>query len=354
MNGIVLKTFQHRHLKILEFLANGSYGDVKLIHDIELDRKVVGKFISNKQHFSNAKREANILAQFNHPNIIEVLGELNWDETYVIIFEYASFGNLETFLHFRKDILISWKLRARFFTELASALNYVHNQDSVHGDLKPQNVLLGNMLVIKLADFGSVAAPGTRNEGGNTQCTPHYAAPEFLNNPTKDSKRKSMDVYSFAMIGYEIITRKTVYQGVRYDLVEMAKKTRGEKPQEELIDEVEMNLKRKRNKEIFLELKKTIKQCWKTDPNARPCICNVNQRLVDLAHSQKIYDRTTDQEARRITHFFSNKNRNKQQKQNKKKDNRKPLKRKRQSSCNTVMKRKRHWVPILAVRMRLW
>ena len=66
-----------RSLEILKFLANGNYGDVSLIYDRELDRKVVGNFIGNKQHFSNAKREANIPAQFNHPNIINVLGELN-------------------------------------------------------------------------------------------------------------------------------------------------------------------------------------------------------------------------------------------------------------------------------------
>ena len=77
MDSIVLKTFQHQNLEILKFLANGNYGDVSLIYDREMDRKVVGNFIGNKQHFSNANREANILAQFNHPNIINVLGELN-------------------------------------------------------------------------------------------------------------------------------------------------------------------------------------------------------------------------------------------------------------------------------------
>ena len=175
--------------------------------------------------------------------------------------EYAPFGNLETFLHFRENVSISWKLRARFFTELASALNYLHNQDSTHGDLKPQNVLLGDMLVIKLADFGSVAAPGIHIGGDNTQCTPQYAAPEFLNNLTKDNKRKSMDVYSFAMIGYEILTRRVVYEGASCNLVEIAKR-RGEKPQKKFIDDVEKNLERKSDKNFFLELKKTIKQCW--------------------------------------------------------------------------------------------
>ena len=351
MHSVALRKFQQKNLEVLEFLANGSYANVKLIYDAELDKKVVGKFINNKENFDNAKREANILAQFNHRNIIMVLGELNWNETYVIILEYAPFGNLETFLHFRETISISWKLRARFFTELASALNYLHNQDFIHGDLKPQNVLLGDMLVIKLADFGSVAAPGTRNGCGNTQCTPHYAAPEFLKAPTKDNKRKSMDVYSFAMIGYEIITRKIVYQGARHDLVEMAKKDRGEKPQEELIDEVEKNLKQPRDKNIFIELKNTIKQCWETDPDDRPDILEVSQQLADFAQSQRIYDRLTDLQARKIIKSIQNKTKSK--KQNKKKEIRNSRKRKIQSSYN-VIKRKRHWVPILAVRIRLW
>ena len=334
MDRTAIKKFQQQNLEIVGFLANGSYGDVYLIHDKVLNRQVVGKF-NKQQNFANAKREAKILAQYNHPNIIKVLGELNWsDGTYVIILEQAPFGNLETFLHFRKNISISWKLRARFFIELASALNYLHNQDSIHGDLKPQNVLLGDMLVIKVADFGSAAATGTCNGTGNSQCTPLYAAPEFLNNPAKENKRKTTDIYSFAMIGYEILTRKAVYEGASCNLVEIAKR-RGVKPQKKFIDDVEKDLKRTSDKEIFLDLKKTIKQCWKTDPSKRPSICNVNQHLVDLAHSQKIYDRKTDQEAKTIVAFLQTIEEN---------------------SCYNAGKRRAYWVPIFVVRilLNLW
>lgn len=102
---------------------------------------------------------------------------------------------------------IPWKLRLRLLYETTSALEYLHfdnpNRSFVHGDLKPQNVLLSKDLTVKLADFGSTEiekAVGVTsvsiNIKPNRQHTPFYTAPEFLKDPFLP-KNCSMDVYRY-------------------------------------------------------------------------------------------------------------------------------------------------------------
>ena len=264
------------------------------------------------EQFVAAEREAEILAQFQHKNIIHILGVVYWDEVnFGMIMEYVPCGDLENPLHYEKDVDLPWKLRARFFTELANALDYIHNHGSkrsyIHGDLKPQNVLLENMLEIKLADFGSVAIAQVTsatslaiNDKGNTQHTPHYAASEFLKNPT-EKKTKSMDVYSFAMIGYEILTRNVVFSGAPSDLVIKLIIETGQKPDVECLLKVEKSLEQnKDDKEIFNKLEDEVKMCWQTEVVHRPLISDVKKRLEELPPAKKYNPTTIDDAAKTV------------------------------------------------------
>ena len=294
--------------------GSGSYGDVKCFFDIELKKKVVGKIFPSSGNqkkittqFALARREAKIHAQFKHKNIISVLGAEAWNESsFAIFLEFAPCGDLESLLHQEKELSLSWKLRARFFSELADALDYLHNHDPkrsyIHGDLKPQNVLLGDVLQIKLGDFGSTAIDQLTGASSlaitgcnNTQHTPYYTAPEYLRNPAKE-KSTSMDIYSFGMTGYEIITRQVVFStaNVKCDIVLHLIMTQGRKPDEKVIDEVENE--EDTDHKIYANLKKMVKQCWKTEPDNRPTILEVKKRLQGLAHSKQIYGTATNEE----------------------------------------------------------
>ena len=124
---------------------------------------------------------------------------------------------MESFLLYETNF-VSWKIGSRFFAELAEALDYLHNFNPpcVRGDLKPQNILLTDRLQFKLADFGASkfatlsGATTVPNAVGNTQHTPFYSGPEYLKEPSV-KRYPSMDVYSYAMIGYEIVTRKQMF-----------------------------------------------------------------------------------------------------------------------------------------------
>ena len=306
-----LKAYNNENLQEMRTLGCGSYGDVKLFYDKQLNRQVVGKFFQctgQKQkidhQFAAARREAQILARCEHTNIIRVLGSSAWDgSTFVIFFEHAPCGDLETLLHHQKETVLPWELRARFFIELGNALDYLHNHDPkrsyIHGDLKPQNVLLGDQLVIKVADFGAAAIAEVTGASSHvdftgessTQHTPYYTAPEFLKNPTKD-KLPSMDVYSFGMIGYEIITRQVVFKdaAVTLDVLVTLIMSNGLKPNEKLIKEVKESLPENSiDSKIFDHLRAIVQACWKTLPEERPKVSTVKKHHQQNPPLSEIY-----------------------------------------------------------------
>ena len=311
-----LEKYSPSSLKKIKDLDRGSYGLVRLFYHKKSKKYVVGKVFDGinvndengiKNQFRKGEREAKILSKLKHENIVRVLGiSIKEGHSFTILLEYAPCGNLKTLLQNGTEIFLPWRIRVRFFLELASALDYLHNQhpkrSNQHGDLKPENVLLGDLLTIKLADFGATSIskrPGATSlsitADGNTQHTPLYTAPEYLKNPNQQ-KTCSMDVYSYGMIGYEIITRKKVYSGTNApsniikDWI-----LRGEKPDLSCIDEVANALKKKRsNLAIFDELKDTVYQCWQTKAEDRPNISVVEKRLNKLAQNEQIYDRETN------------------------------------------------------------
>ena len=300
-----LRHYDARSLNPVQNLGNGSYGFVQLMYDNDLQQLVAGKFfLASAQQTGNveniiadAEREANVHAQFEHKNIVAVLGTTMLDDNcFGIIMEYVP-GSLEDLLLATSvEPCISWKTRARFFAELADALKYLHEHSFVHGDLKTANVLLSDKRVIKLADFGAVAivATTTGDESlqnatsyNSTQHTQIYTAPEFLKKRSSD-RCSAMDVYSFGMVGYEILTRKTVFTGcqVSYSTLISQIIDRGVKPDESYLNDVENDLEdNSRDMMIFRKLREIVKSCWIFYPENRPEIFDIFNQLKLLTET---------------------------------------------------------------------
>ena len=311
-----------KHYNDFEKLANlgsGSYGSVELLRHKKTNRLIAGKFFhftrgqETKRVKNDAENEAQILARISHPNILCFVGITYKGDCFGILSEYICCGNLENLLLHGTDTWLSWKVRSRFFIEIANALDYLHfgnpKVSYVHGDLKPQNILLTESLTIKLADFGAatiakqtgtLSVSITMNE--NTQHTELYTAPEFLRSPSKQ-KTCSMDVYSYGMVGYEIITRKQIYgeSSVPHGVLMTLIRENGQKPDKACIEASAEDLVEGSSEyKIYMELKKLVNRCWQFDASQRPKMTVVKEELGKLAHETEIYDATTNEETRSL------------------------------------------------------
>ena len=290
-----------------DFLGSGSYASVRRCYHKELGRVVVkyfvlsGSKIAIEKQSKNIKNEANVLCRLHHKNIVKMFGSTKWSIYSGVIMEEASGHNLEDLVIYEKEKHISWPLRLQFCVEIAEGLNYLHYHNPkrayIHGDLKLQNILLSDDLVVKIADFGAVSllqatgfSAGSLDIVSSKQHTWLYSAPEFLNNPDMQRTR-AMDVYSYAMIGYEIITRNQVFStsgSALPRLILQLIKDNGQKPNTQLIDDVKQSLiDDESNRKICFQLEKTIIKCWQTNPEDRSTIKEVKDKLKTIALTYK-------------------------------------------------------------------
>ena len=287
-----------------DLVGNGSFAKVRRCYHDQLNTVVVKYFALNgsqesiNRKLKEAAEEAATLINISHPNIVRVFGVTSWNKFCGIVMEEVTGGTLEDLLFGKKDYSMSWNLCVKLFAEIAKALEHLHNQDPplVHGDLKPQNVLLmANDLTVKLADFGSVTIVqatemmSSYQLQSNKQYTPLYSAPELLKNI--EIRNCSSDIYSYALIGYEIITRHQVFidAGINHDLIMYQIQHNGQKPNMNIVNEIKKTLvENSDDKTIFIQLKSIMEKCWNYEANERPTtleIINMLKPLLPLAYS---------------------------------------------------------------------
>ena len=126
-----------------------------------------------------------------------------------VVLEFCEMGSLWTLLHFTKTEL-PWKIRKQIAIDIAKGTNYLHSFPTplLHRDLKSLNILLDNNLTAKLADFGWARIKETLMTGkiGTYQ----WMAPEVI---ACSPYTEKADVYSFAIIMWELAIRKPPYYG---------------------------------------------------------------------------------------------------------------------------------------------
>ncbi|KAH8359281.1 hypothetical protein KR093_005537, partial [Drosophila rubida] len=148
------------------------------------------------------------LQRLRHENIVVLYGVMNdkQNQRIGLLLEYADCGSLYNYLH-RPDVDIAFCEKLNWMLQLANGMVYLHDQKTVHRDLKTNNLLLfDNYRTLKICDFGTVKQFATTNtEFVGTVC---YMAPEVC---VKTSFTKASDVYSFGVILWEIMYRKNPF-----------------------------------------------------------------------------------------------------------------------------------------------
>ncbi|XP_041755165.2 serine/threonine-protein kinase ULK3 isoform X1 [Coregonus clupeaformis] len=212
---------------LTERLGSGTYATVYKAYRKGDNRevvavKVVGKKSLNKVSMENLLTEIEILKTVRHPHIVQ-LKDFQWDsENIYLILEWCSGGDLSRFIHSRR--LLPERVARRFLQQIACALQFLHNHNISHLDLKPQNILLSGS-VLKLADFGFASYMSPWDEQSALRGSPLYMAPEMVCRRQYDSR---VDLWSVGVILYETLFGRAPFASRSY--AELEEKIRSDKP----------------------------------------------------------------------------------------------------------------------------
>ncbi|MGE0325350.1 MAG: protein kinase [Polyangiaceae bacterium] len=199
---------------ILEELGRGGMGVVYKARQDALGREVALKMVleSHAQGESRSRflAEAEAVARFHHPNIVQIyeIGEVDGRPFFSL--EYVDGGNLEEQLAERPT---DWKEAAQILVLLAKAVHAAHENGIVHRDLKPANVLLEKDGNPKITDFGIARRldADRQTKTGNILGTPSYMAPEQALGKN-DEIGPAADIYSLGAMLYDMLTGRPPFE----------------------------------------------------------------------------------------------------------------------------------------------
>ncbi|KAM7401008.1 hypothetical protein PAMA_005284 [Pampus argenteus] len=239
-----LPVIPYQKLTDLYYLSRGGFGTVFKAQHSDWRTTVAIKCLKLDSPVGERERncllkEAEVLhkARFNY--IIQIFGICNEPEFFCIVTEFMSNGSLDLLLH-EKDMypVLAWPLRLRILYEIALGVNFLHNMNPplLHHDLKTQNILLDGEFHVKIADFGLSkwrqlsVSKGSGSKPTEMGGTVIYMPPEEYE-PSK-SRRADVkhDMYSYAIIMWEVLSRQIPYEEVTNPMQIMFSVLRGMRP----------------------------------------------------------------------------------------------------------------------------
>lgn len=206
--------------EIVEMIGRGGMGIVYLAHDTKLKRSVAIKTIpaqldSDPTTRMRFRREAELLASLNHPNIAVIHDIIEEDKSCYLILEYVLGETLAERIA-REPLALQEALS--ICQQIAEAVSAAHEKGLVHRDLKPGNIKITPDGRVKILDFGLAKAVPTEGKLAETNVTqpgriigtPAYMSPEQARG--KDTDHRT-DIWSFGCIMYQILTAHLPFEG---------------------------------------------------------------------------------------------------------------------------------------------
>ncbi|XP_045514859.1 tyrosine-protein kinase Fer isoform X1 [Pieris brassicae] len=203
------------HVQLLDKIGRGNFGDVHKGRLITTGQEVAVKTCRvalPEEQKRTFLQEGRILKQYQHPNIVRLIGIAVQKQPIMIVMELVSGGSLLTFLRTRAQNLNSRSLLA-MCRDAAAGMRYLESKSCIHRDLAARNCLIADDNSVKISDFGM-----SREEeeyivsGGMKQIPIKWTAPEALN----FGKYTSLcDVWSYGVLIWEIFSKgDTPYAGM--------------------------------------------------------------------------------------------------------------------------------------------
>jgi len=208
--GITIKD----QYQVVEHIGRGGMADVWSARDQRLNRLVAIKTIAQSlstdaDPIALFEQEAQTIAQMEHPHILPIYDFGDYRNNLYIVMRYVTGGSLEDRL---EDDPLPLQETIKIATNIAQALDYAHENNVIHLDLKPPNILMDSGGSPYLADFGLATVldkGGTaRNPGSGTLL---YMAPEQLVAEVIDHRA---DIFSFSVMIWHMLTGTLPFDGM--------------------------------------------------------------------------------------------------------------------------------------------
>lgn len=208
----------------IKVIGKGTFGKVYLVRhkgdgNIYAMKSIRKDVMIENDQIESAKMEKQILFQNKHPFLVKMSYVFQTEEKVYFVMNFIRGGEL--FTHINKEKRFT-EDKARFYAiQIMLSLGYLHKQNIIYRDIKPENILIGEDGYLYLADFG-LAKTVKKGELATTFCgTPEYLAPEIIQEKGHDH---SVDWWAWGILIYEMIVGFPPFyhknQRTMYDLIE--------------------------------------------------------------------------------------------------------------------------------------
>ena len=215
-------------------------------------------------------QEAAILAQFNHPKIVKLVGVVTVSEPILVCLEFMEFGSLLSYL---TSSMVGNNLpdvdMLRMACDVASAMHYLGESGFIHRDLAARNVLINRKFVAKVSDFGLSQEVGAASK--KTDKIPlRWTAMEAVLHRRFST---SSDVWSYGVLLWEMWS----YGALPY----------GAKTNDRILADLNAGIRLTIPKKCPQPVYNVMLECWSLDTTDRPTFYSMFQRLMTL-HASKV------------------------------------------------------------------
>ena len=199
--------------EILEKIGAGGMSDVYKAKDQVLGRFVAVKvlkpeFAEDVNFVTKFHTEAQSAAGLQHPNIVNIYDVGSEEHMHYIVMEYVEGITLKTYIE--KKGQLNYKEAISIAIQVARGIEAAHNNNIVHRDIKPQNIMISNEGKVKVTDFGIARAATSNTIHSDVMGSVHYTSPEQARNGFVDGKS---DIYSLGIVMYEMVTGRVPFDG---------------------------------------------------------------------------------------------------------------------------------------------
>ncbi|GAB6157382.1 Stk1 family PASTA domain-containing Ser/Thr kinase [Desulfotomaculum varum] len=200
--------------EILEQLGGGGMALVWKGKDTFLNRLVTVKvlrpeYASDQDFVRRFRREAQAVASLSHPNIVSIYDVGQENGSHYLVMEYVDGESLKELI--RREGPLPPARAIQLGRQIAEALEHAHENNIIHRDVKPHNILITKSGRAKLTDFGiAQASASTLTHTDTIVGSVHYISPEQARGEPAGPKS---DIYALGVVLYEMLTGQVPYQG---------------------------------------------------------------------------------------------------------------------------------------------